>query len=81
MVSECVKRIKPLNPRIAFSHEYEFSDYPDIIKIPMEDGRIVAYVRQIELPAPRVIESYELLRMIENNTYGGYKPRHMKNDR
>ena len=77
-MTEAVERIKPLNPRIAFSHDYEWSDYPDTIRIPMSDGHIVTYVRQIEQPAPRLMESYEMLKLLKENTYGGYKPKHEK---
>ena len=73
-----VRHIKPLNPRIAFSHERDSSDYPDIIKVPMEDGHVITYVREITQPEPRVIRSIDLIRLMKENTYGGYKARHAK---
>ena len=79
-MSEAMKRIKPLNPRIAFSHDSEWSDYPDSIREPMEDGHVVTYVREIRQPVPRIMESYDLLRMFQENTYGGYKAKHAKKE-
>lgn len=73
-----MKQIRPLNPQIAFSYSTDVSDYPDIIKIPMEDGHVITYARLIGQPIPRFIESYEVLRAIERNSYGGYKPKHEK---
>lgn len=70
--------IKPLNPRLAFSHEYAGSDYPDIIKIPMEDGHVITYRRDISQPEPRFVESYEMLRTIERGEGYGYVPKHAK---
>ena len=75
-MSEARKQIKPLNPRIAFSHDHPESDYPDVIKIPMEDGHVITYVRQVEQPHPQCVKSIELIRLMD--TYGGYKPKHMK---
>ena len=77
-MSEAIKHIKPLNPRIAFSHEHESSDYPDIIKIPMEDGHVVTYRREVSQPEPRVMQSLDLIRMMRECTYGGYKAKHEK---
>ena len=77
-MSEAVKKIKPLNPRIAFSHDYAESDYPDTIRIPMEDGHIITYCRQIDQPHPAVQKSIDLIRIMQDCTYGGYKPKHEK---
>ena len=73
-----IRHIKPLNPRIAFSHERESSDYPDIIKIPMEDGHVVTYVREVTQPEPRVMKCVDLIRVMKDCTYGGYKAKHEK---
>lgn len=70
-------QIKPLNQQVAGIWEYAWSDYPDAIKIPMEDGRIVTYRREVEQPEPRVMDSVRLIRemnrLIRENTYGGGK--------
>ena len=75
-----IRHIKPLNPRIAFSHEYESSDYPDILRIPMEDGKVITYRREIEQPEPRVTKAIDLIRIMKENTYGGqgYLAKHAK---
>ena len=70
-MSEAVDRIKPLNPRIAFSHDFAWSDYPDTIRIPMEDGHVITYRREIEQPDPRVMKSIDLIRLMNKHTYGG----------
>ena len=74
-------QIKPLNPHIAVIWENAWSDYPDMAKIPMEDGKVITYRREIVQPEPRVQKCVDLIRAMQNCTYGGYKPKHIKNDR
>ena len=76
-MSEARKRIKPLNPRIAFSHDREESDYPDTVKIPMEDGHVITYIRQIEQPHPNCVKAIDLIKVMKDNTYG-YQAKHAK---
>ena len=73
-----MKQIKPLNPGLAYAYDTDCSEYPDVIRIPMENGHVVGYARIIEQPIPRFVESYEMLMAIQRNTYGGYKPKHEK---
>lgn len=79
-----MKQIKPLGSGAPI-WEYESSDYPDLLKMPMEDGHVVTYRREIEQPEPRVMKSIELIanmnRLIRENTYGGYKAKHKKGRR
>lgn len=46
------RQVKPLNPRIAFSHDHEWSVYPDTIRIPMADGHVETYIHLTEQPHP-----------------------------
>ena len=74
-------QIKPLNQQVAGIWEFAWSDYPDAIKIPMEDGRVITYRREIDQPEPRVMKCIDLIRVMSECTYGGYKARHNKKDR
>lgn len=75
-----MKQIKPL-PQSAPIWEYETSDYPDLLKVPMENGHVVTYRREIEQPEPRVMKCIDLIRVMNKCTYGGYKPRRNKKSR
>ncbi len=82
-MSEPVKteQIKPLSNTVAPIWDYSTSDYADRIKVPMEDGRVITYVREIEQPHPKCLKTVELIRIMQGCTYGGSKRRRTKNDR
>lgn len=48
------EQIKPLDHRVAAIWEHDSSDYPDLIKVVMEDGGVVSYRREVEFPHPLV---------------------------
>lgn len=75
-----MNQIKPL-PQSAPIWEYETSDYPDLLKVPMENGHVITYRREIEQPEPRVMKCIDLIRVMNKCTYGGYKPRRNKKSR
>ena len=75
-----MNQIKPL-PQSAPIWEYETSDYPDLPKVPMENGHVITYRREIEQPEPRVMKCIDLIRVMNKCTYGGYKPRRNKKSR
>lgn len=79
-MSEAVEnlQIRPLNQRLAYIHENAWSDYPDLIKVPMEDGHVITYRREITQPEPRVMKCVDLIRIMKDCTYGGYKAKHTK---
>ena len=78
-MSEAINiQIKPLNPQVAGVWEHARSDYPDLIKIPMKDGKVITYRREIEQPHPAVKKCIDLIKIMNECTYGGYKPRHTK---
>ncbi len=73
-----IQHVKPLNPRIAFSHDHEWSVYPDTIRIPMSDGHVETYVRMVEQPHPQCLKAIDLIRVMNDTTYGGYQAKHEK---
>ena len=64
-------QIKPLNHIVAPIWEHSASDYPDVLKVPMEDGQVVSYRKEIRQPEPRVMKCVDLIRMMKEHTYGG----------
>ena len=68
-------QIKPLNDSVACIWENPSSDYPDLIKIPMADGRVISYRREVVQPEPRVQKCIDIIKIMNQCTYGGYKPR------
>ena len=68
---ECAVQIKPLNPSVAVVWENAWSDYPDLVKLPMEDGKVITYRREIEQPHPQCMKAVDLIRMMNKHTYGG----------
>lgn len=79
-MSEMLKtaQIKPLNHSVAAIWEHESSDYPDLIKVPMEDSKVITYRREVEQPHPQCLKTLEIIRVMKNCTYGGYKAKHEK---
>lgn len=67
-----VRQAKPLNPRIAFSHDHEWSIYPDTIRIPMDDGHVETYVHLTEQPHPSCVNA------IRTGYKYGYVGKHVK---
>jgi hypothetical protein len=49
------------------------SDYPDRIKMPMEDGHVITYVREIEQPHPKCLKAVDIIRTMQGCTFGGHK--------
>ena len=80
-----MNQIKPL-PQGAPVWEYETSEYPDLMKQPMENGRVETYRHEVQQPEPRVMKCIDLIRemkrLIRENSYGGsnggYEPRYTK---
>ena len=71
-MSEKSIRILPL-PKVTGRWEHEFSDYTDLIQVPMSDGRVINYRRETEQPHPQVMKTLELIRVMNGYTYGGTK--------
>lgn len=80
-----MSQIKPL-PQGAPIWEYETSEYPDLMKQPMENGHVETYRREVHQPEPRVMECIMLIRKMnklisENEKIyqtGGYAPKRKK---
>ena len=78
-MSESAKTIRIIpTPQVTGYWHHDSSDYPDEIKVKMADGKSVIYVRRIEQPHPQCVKSIELIRIMKDSTYGGYKAKHTK---
>ena len=44
-------RVMPL-PKVTGVWDHDFSKYPDRIRIPMSDGRVITYHIDVEMPHP-----------------------------
>ena len=51
-------RVLPL-PKVTGIWRHEFSRYPDMVKVPMSDGRVISYVIDVDQPAPVLRDSLE----------------------
>ena len=70
-----VKQIRPLNNVVAPIWLYQSSDYPDEIKVPMEDGSVETYIRLIRQPHPNCLKAAEICRKM-SNSLEEYRPKH-----
>ena len=68
-------RVLPL-PKVTGVWKYDASKYPDVIKVPMSDGRIVKYRIDEPLPAPVFREKLDRF-----NEVCGYPPKGEANGR
>ena len=69
-------RIMPM-PVVHPRWENEYSQYPETVKISMSDGKIKTYRLVTEQPKPFIF-SDEASKIMERNTFGGYKAKHGK---
>jgi hypothetical protein len=78
-VSEATKviRVIPTTQVTGYWH-HDYSDYPDEIKVKMANGESVTYVRKIEQPHPKCQKAIDLIRVMNECTYGGYQAKHEK---
>ena len=74
------RQVRPLNNVVAPIWLYDSSDYPDEIKVPMEDGSVETYVRRIQQPHPNCLKAAEICRNFSNSLADYYSPRHMKKE-
>lgn len=72
-----VIRIMPM-PVVHPVWEHDDSEYPEVVKVSMANGKIRTYRLETEQPAPQIVDSQQIARMFRENTYGGYKARHGK---
>ncbi len=56
------------------------SEYPEVLKMAFRNGKIRTYrlVDDVQQPKPQTVSAETLGRMFEENTFGGYKPKHAK---
>ena len=72
-----VEQIRPLSNCVAPIWRRDSSDYPDEIKVPMEDGSVETYIRLVQQPHPLCLKAAELCRKMSNELEG-YRPKHLK---
>ena len=68
------EQIKPLNPGIAGIWDHDWSDYPDRLKIPMHDGKVITYHREFEQPHPALTKARKNIKKMKaviGYKYGG----------
>ena len=46
-------------PKVNAFWNHDFSKYPDFVKIPMTDGKVIIYDRRIEQPAPTMTNALD----------------------
>ena len=54
------------------------SEIPEAIKIVMANGTRAVYRLQVEQPHPQCLKAIDLIRIMNETTYGGYKTKHEK---
>ena len=54
-------RVMPL-PDVCGKWLHDSSKYPDVIKIPMRDGKVIRYRIDIDQPHPQLLEAIENIR-------------------
>ena len=60
-------RVLPL-PKVTGIWRHDSSRYPEVIKVPMSDGKVVTYHIDVEMPHPQLMAALENIRKME-----GYK--------
>lgn len=70
-----IKRHAPLNSAIATVYEREMSEYPDRIRVAMDDGSVIDYRIEIKQPHPACEKAIDSIRRMTElvETFGGYK--------
>ena len=61
-------RILPL-PKVTGIWEHDCSRYPDTIRVPMSDGKVISYRIDVEMPHPSLLAALEDLERFQS----GYK--------
>ena len=51
-------RILPL-PKVTGIWTYDCSKYPDVVRVPMSDGKVIRYVLDVSQPRPRLFRREE----------------------
>lgn len=54
-------RVLPL-PKVHGDYLYDFSKYPDTIRVAMSDGKVIRYRIEIEQPHPCLVAALEVLK-------------------
>lgn len=63
-------RVLPL-PKVTGIWRHDSSKYPEIIKVPMSDGRIITYHIDVEMPHPQLMAALENIKRMEGYSRAG----------
>ena len=73
-------RVMPL-PKVHGTWIHDSSKYPDVVRIPMSDGKVIRYRIDIEQPHPQLLEAIENIRnMKKAGGVAAPSDRHEKKD-
>lgn len=70
-------RVLPL-PEVTGIWKHDTSKYPDVIKVPMSDGKVIKYIIDIDLPHPSFTDAMENVRRMRVGYQYGYEGKHVK---
>ena len=70
-------RVLPL-PKVTGIWEHDTSQYPDKVRIPMSDGKVVTYRIDVNLPHPAFVDAMENVRKMRVGYQYGYEGKHVK---
>lgn len=63
-------RVLPL-PKVTGIWRHDSSKYPEIIRVPMSDGRIITYHIDVEMPHPQLMAALENIKRMEGYSRAG----------
>lgn len=63
-------RVLPL-PKVTGIWRHDSSKYPEIIRVPMSDGRIISYHIDVEMPHPQLMAALENIKRMEGYSRAG----------
>lgn len=66
-------QVLPL-PKVKGYWKYDCSRYPDVIKVPMSDGKVITYHIDVDLPHPCLEASFRNIEMMEGYAKGELSP-------
>ena len=74
-------RVMPMINPLPMWDPDSMSEYPEVLKMAFRNGKIRTYrivEDTVQQPKPQTVSAETLSRMFEENTFGGYKPKHAK---
>ena len=73
-------RVMPL-PKVTGVWKHDSSKYPDVVRVPMSDGRVIRYRIDIEQPHPQLLKAIDNIRNMKRaGGCGNSQPAAYEND-